>query len=271
MSLPVNETQPAAQPEPAADWMHFARHLATESARVIRPYFRADYQVEFKEDNSPVTIADRRAEEVMRTLIAQEFPDHGVLGEEFGHDNPGAAYQWVLDPIDGTKSFVSGSLLFGTLIALLHNGRPLLGVIHHPILDDFLAGDGAQTRLNDRPVRVRSCPRLDAAFVLATSHRNVHKYQNGPAFDGFLQRVKRYRTWGDCHGYFLVATGGADVMLDPILNAWDLMALIPIIEGAGGRITDWRGGPVIGGSGAIATAGSIHDEVVRRLNPARDQ
>jgi myo-inositol-1(or 4)-monophosphatase len=252
---------------PRSDLIRFARYLADESAQIIRRYFRAEYDVEFKDDNSPVTVADRRAEEVMRQCIARSFPDHGVLGEEFGHDKPDAEYQWILDPIDGTKSFVSGSFLFGTLIALVRNGRPILGVIHHPILDDFLVGTGDGAWLNERPVAVRPCTHVEEALLVTTSHRNVANHHNGAAFDELVRRVKRYRTWGDCHGYYLVATGGADIMTDPILNEWDLMALIPIIQGAGGTITDWRGSDVIGGRGAIATAGAIHAEVVRMLNP----
>lgn len=254
-------------PREQRELIQFARHLADESAQIIRRYFRADYAVELKEDNSPVTIADRQAEEMMRQRIAATFPDHGVLGEEFGHDNPDAEYQWVLDPIDGTKSFVSGSYLFGTLIALVRNGRPILGVIHHPILNDFLVGAGGQAWLNERPVSVRNCVSVDDAILVTTSHRNVANHHNVAGFDHLVASVKRYRGWGDCHGYYLVATGGADIMLDPILNEWDLMALIPIIEGAGGTITDWHGNDVIGGQGAIATAGVIHADVVRMLNP----
>ena len=245
----------------------FARHLSDESAALIRGYFRQDYQVEFKEDESPVTIADRGAEEVMRSLIMERYPDHGIVGEELGNYNAGARYQWVLDPIDGTKAFVSGSYLFGTLIALLEDGRPILGVIHHPILDDHLVGDGERSWLNGRRVHVRPCNRIEDAILLNTSHWNVANYHDGLAFETLSRQVQRYNNWGDCHGYHLVATGGADIMTDPILNDWDLMALIPIIEGAGGRITDWQGNDVIGGNGAVATGGLIHDEVIRLLNP----
>jgi myo-inositol-1(or 4)-monophosphatase len=250
-------------------WLEFARHLANLSAQVIKPYFRSDYRVDLKADHSPVTIADMKAEEAMRAAIAAAFPDHGILGEEFGHTNPEAPYQWVLDPIDGTKSFISGTYLFGTLIALVKEGRPLVGVINQPIVDDFLVGDGSQTWLNERPVRVRPCTRIEDAVMVNTSHWNVFNHQDGPAFEALSHRVQRYHSWGDCHGYYLVATGGADIMTDPILNVWDLMALIPIIEGAGGRITDWQGRDPIGGSGAVATAGLIHDEVIRLLNPTR--
>ena len=249
-------------------WMEFARHLADISAAVIRPYFRGDYQVNLKSDRSPVTIADMQAEQVMREAIMTAFPDHGILGEEFGHHQPDAEYQWVLDPIDGTKSFVSGSYLFGTLIALTRNGRPLLGVINQPLLGDYLVGDGQGAWLNGRPVHVRACDRVEDALLLSTTYRTIGKYQNADDFEALTRRVDRYRTWGDCHGYYLVATGGADIMADPILNDWDLMALIPIVEGAGGRITDWHGRDPIGGNGAVATGGGpMHDEVIRLLNP----
>ena len=249
------------------DFIAFSKKLADASAAIIRQYFRTGYTVELKADQSPVTIADRGAEEMMRQMIMREFPDHGILGEEFGRHQPDADYQWVLDPIDGTKSFVSHSYLFGTLIALLKNSRPILGVINHPLLNDFLVGDGKQCWLNGQRVTARPCQRIEEAILTTTSHWNVFNYQNGLAFEALSRRTLRYNNWGDCHGYYLVATGGADIMTDPILNDWDLMALIPIIEGAGGIITDWQGNDPIGGSGAIATGGVIHDEVIRLLNP----
>jgi myo-inositol-1(or 4)-monophosphatase len=265
----MSAQSPAAtlDPQEMSEWRAFARNLADLSASVIKPYFRSDFQVNIKADLSPVTIADTKAEEAMRAVIMAEFPTHGILGEEFGHHQPDAEYQWVLDPIDGTKSFITHSYLFGTLIALVKNGKPILGVINHPIFNDFLIGDGQQTHLNDRQVHVRPCARIEDAVLLNTSHWSVYKYQNGDAFAALSQRVQRYNNWGDCHGYYLVAVGGADIMTDPILNPWDLMSLIPIIEGAGGRITDWRGGDPITGSGIVATSGTIHDEVIRALNP----
>jgi myo-inositol-1(or 4)-monophosphatase len=173
----------------------------------------------------------------------------------------------VLDPIDGTKAFVSHSYLFGTLIALLKNGRPILGVINHPLLNDFLVGMGGQTWLNGRRVQVRPCNRIEDAILLSAPIWTVHQYQNGPALLALSQRVQRYNNWGDCHGYYVVAVGGADIMGDPIMNPWDLMALIPIIEGAGGVITDWQGNDAASGQSIIATGGTIHDEVIRLLNP----
>jgi histidinol phosphatase-like enzyme (inositol monophosphatase family) len=246
----------------------FAQTLADGSARVIKRYFRTRLTIEHKADASPVTVADKEAEEVMRELIRKEFPTHGIIGEEWGTYHPDAEYVWALDPIDGTKNFVSGSFLFGTLIALLHHGRPILGVIHHPLLGEFLVGTEGQAWLNGQDVSVRACTRIEDATLLATSHWTVHRHQNGAAFDALSRRVRLYRTWGDCHGYYLVATGYADIMIDPAMSLWDAMALIPIIEGAGGRITDYQGGDPVEGNGIIATAGSIHDEVVGLLNPA---
>lgn len=245
----------------------FAKELADASAAVIRQYFRTAYEVITKADESPVTIADRRAEEVMRTMIMERFPDHGILGEEHGHYQAAAEYQWVLDPIDGTKAFVSHSYLFGTLIALLKQGRPILGVINHPLLNDFLVGMGGQTWLNGQRVHVRPCTRIEDAIFLSSPYWTVFQYQNGPAFAALTQRVQRHNNWGDCHGYYVVAVGGADIMADPIMNPWDIMALIPIIEGAGGVITDWQGNDAVTGQSIVATGGAIHDEVIRLLNP----
>lgn len=251
-------------------FLEFTRDLAILSGDIIRPYFR-NASVETKADDTPVTAADREAEQAMRDAIQTRFPDHGILGEEFDDHQPDADYQWVLDPIDGTKSFVANTHLFGTLIALLHEGRPVVGAIHQPIVDDLLLGNGEQAWLNGDPVAVRPCESIENAVLATTDHWNVNKYQSGRAFEDLAKRAKLYRTWGDCYGYYLIATGGIDIMTDPILARWDLMALIPIVEGAGGRITDWRGDDILAGdepgaNGAVATAGPIHDEVIRLLN-----
>jgi myo-inositol-1(or 4)-monophosphatase len=251
-----------------AEFVPFALELAAVAAAVIRPWFLAGVEVVAKSDASPVTVADRRAEEVMRALIAQRYPDHGILGEEYGESNEGARWRWVLDPIDGTRSFVSNSYLFGTLIALLRDGRPVLGVIANPLTGHVLVGTGDETRLQDgRAVRVRACERIEDATLLTTDHWNVARHRDGAAFEALARRARLYRTWGDCHGYGLVATGGADAMLDPVLAPWDIMALVPVVEGAGGRITDWRGGDPVGADSIVATGGSIHDAVIAALNP----
>ena len=151
------------------EFIDFIQELANASGEIIRRYFRSGIAVETKSDQTPVTIADRRAEETMRQLIQARYPGHGILGEEFAEVNPGAEYQWILDPIDGTKTFVSGTYLFGTLIALLRDGKPILGAINNPIVNQFLVGDGSTTWLNGVPVKVRDCPSLDQATLLTTS------------------------------------------------------------------------------------------------------
>jgi histidinol phosphatase-like enzyme (inositol monophosphatase family) len=267
MTAPRHTLVPDA--EERAEFLPFARELAAVAAAVIRPWFRSGTAVIEKSDATPVTVADRRAEEVMRALIAQRHPDHGILGEEFGETNAGARYRWVLDPIDGTKSFVAHSCLFGTLIALQRDGRPMIGVIANPLTGDVLAGTGDGAWLQDgRPARVRPCARIEDATLLTTDHFNVARHRDGEAFDALARRARLYRTWGDCHGYALVATGGADAMLDPVLAPWDLMALIPVIEGAGGRISDWHGGDPVGADSIVATGGgALHDAVIAALRP----
>jgi len=245
----------------------FTHELAQVSGEIIRRYFRSELDIETKSDSTPVTIADRQAEEIMRQRIQARYPEHGILGEEFEDINPEAEYQWILDPIDGTKTFVSGTYLFGTLIALLRDGKPMLGAINNPITHQFLIGDGRTTWLNDVPVKVRDCQSLAQATLLVTDPLNVDKYRDGKAFAALTRQVKLYRTWGDCHGYFLVATGYADIMIDPAMHVWDVAALIPVIEGAGGKITDYYGGDPMSSKGTIATAGMLHDEVLRALNP----
>ncbi len=244
----------------------FSKLLSDESGKVIRQYFRSKVSVETKKDESPVTIVDKKAEEVMRALIEKEFPEHGILGEEFGVSNESAEYQWILDPIDGTKSFISGAVTFGTLIALLKNGEPVLGVINQPILNDFLIGDNHSSELNNSKVKVRTCKRIEDATLLTTDHLNIEKFQSAKGFENLMRKSKIYRQWGDCYGYYLVASGFADIMIDPIMSVWDTMALIPIIKGSGGVITDYQGNDPVKGNSTVATAGAIHNRVIAILN-----
>jgi histidinol phosphatase-like enzyme (inositol monophosphatase family) len=246
----------------------FALELAEKSGGYIRPFFaRPDLAVETKPDSTPVTQADRGAEELMRRLIRKKFPGHGILGEEFGEENADAEYVWVLDPIDGTKSFASACPLFGTLIALLHCGRPVLGVIHQPVLRQLLFGNGESTTLNGRRVTCRATERIEDATLLTSDPLSPAKYQNGAAFDSLSRRAKLVRTWGDCYGYLLVASGWADVMCDPIMNPWDIAALVPVIRGAGGVITDWQGrDPVSAKSIVAASTPALHTEVMAALS-----
>lgn len=244
----------------------FAEELAMLSGKLIKQYWRTGVKIENKADESPVTIADKKAEELMRELIMKRYPEHGILGEEFGEHNSESEYKWILDPIDGTKSFICGTVTFGTLIALVKNNEPILGVIHQPILNEFLIGDNDSALLNGKAVNVRKCDDLSQAILLGTDYLHIEKYQSKAGFDNLMRKVKYYRMWGDCYGYYLVATGFADIMIDPIMNPWDSLAVIPVIRGAGGKVTDYKGGDAVTGTSMVATAGKIHDDVIRILN-----
>jgi histidinol phosphatase-like enzyme (inositol monophosphatase family) len=245
----------------------FMTELAGKSGDFIRPFFGdTSLIVETKGDQSPVTPADRGAEELMRTLIAKKFPAHGIIGEELGSESPDAEFVWVLDPIDGTKSFISGVPLWGTLIALLHRGQPVLGCIHQPVLKQLMLGDGATTTLNGRAVRVRACSGIEDATLLTSDLFNPEKHQAGAGYAQLAGRAKLVRTWGDCYGYLLVAGGWADAMLDPIMNPWDIAALVPVIRGAGGMITDWQGGPAYPAKSTVAASPALHAQIIAALN-----
>ena len=248
------------------EFKNFCTELANISAGTIKQYFRTRISVESKADNSPVTIADKKAEEAMRELIARRYPEHGIFGEEFGVTNEGTEYTWILDPIDGTKSFICGAYSFGTLIGLLKNGEPILGVYNHPILNDFLLGDNYITTINGTKTMMRNCDDLSEAVLLTTDHLNIDKYQDINKFNSLIKKVKLYRNWGDCYGYYLLATGYADIMIDPIMSPWDLLPLIAIIKGAGGVITDYQGNDPVKGKSAVAATSQIHSEVISILN-----
>lgn len=247
----------------------FMAELARESGDFIRPLYRQhSLAVETKDDQSPVTIADRGAEELMRTRIAKRFPAHGILGEEFGNERTDAEFVWVLDPVDGTKAFITGLPLWGTLIALLHEGKPVLGCIHQPVLEQLVLGDGRTTQLNALNVRCRPTTRIEDSTLLTSDPLTPSVLQNGAAFSALQHRAKLVRTWGDCYGYLLLATGWADITLDPIMNLWDIAALVPIIRGAGGVVTDWQGGEPYPATSTVAAATpELHRQVLAALNP----
>lgn len=250
-----------------APYRAFLIELAEKSGDFIRPFFaNPSLAVEFKADESPVTAADKGAEKLLRSLIAAKFPSHGVIGEEFGNDRPDAEFVWVLDPIDGTKSFITGVSLFGTLIALMYHGQPVLGAIHQPILRQLMIGDNTTTTLNGRAVRLRPTVRIEEATFLTSDPINPAKYQNGPAYAALEKRVRLSRTWGDCYGYLLLAAGFADIMCDPIMNPWDIQALIPVVRGAGGVITDWQGRDPVKAESIVAANPSLHPLVITALN-----
>jgi histidinol phosphatase-like enzyme (inositol monophosphatase family) len=248
------------------EFIRFIHRLSDESAHVIKPHFAAlNFEVEMKDDETPVTLADRQAEEVMRDLIRREFPNHGIIGEEYGSENEAAEFVWMLDPIDGTISFASGCPLFGTLICLLHEERPILGAINQPILDLLCLGDNNQTTVNGNRVQMRTVDKLSEATLLTTDVLSVPKYQEKAGFENLVQKIKYFRTWGDCYGYLLLAFGGADIMLDPIVNPWDILPVIPIIQGADGVITSWDGGDAARGTSCVAANKRLHPLVMEIL------
>ena len=249
------------------EFLPFLHELAAVSTSIILEHYLTGVAIDWKSDHSPVTAADRLAERAMRMLIAERYPDHGILGEEFGMERASARYRWVLDPVDGTKPFTTNCYIFGTLIALTREGTPILGAIASPLTGHLLIGlGGTQTQLNGKPVRVRDCRDIKDAVVLTTGHWETASQPYGHAFLQLSRRARMYRTWGDCHGYFQVATGGADIMLDPTLKPWDICALVPVIEGAGGRVTTTDGGNPLHGSDLLATSGdALHEHVLAAL------
>ena len=241
--------------EPDA-FLAFALSLADAAGDVIRPYFRKPLAIRDKADLTPVTAADRVAEETMRALIEERFPEHGILGEEFGRVREDAEFVWVLDPIDGTKSFISGVPLFGTLIALTRGGRSILGVIDQPILRERWVGAvGRPTTLNGAAIRCRACSVLAAATLFATTP-DMFKGEDAASFARVSDKVKLTRFGADCYAYGLVATGFVDLVLEASLEPYDFCAMVPIVEGAGGVATDWRGANLdLASDGRILVAG----------------
>jgi histidinol-phosphatase len=221
-----------------------------------------DLQIEAKGDGSPVTIADRAAERQARAWIEKHFPDDGILGEEFGHTRPGARRRWILDPIDGTKSYIRRVPLWGTLVAVAEGDTVLAGAAFFPALDELVvAARACGCWWNGRACEVSSVNDLAHATVLATDDRFPNSAARRTAWNTLAGRAAIARTWGDCYGYLLVATGRAEVMVDDVVSAWDVAALVPIIEEAGGILTDWTGSSTAFGGDVIATNGPLANTV----------
>jgi len=250
------------------EFLALAHWLADASGAILRRYFRAGVEVMEKPDASPVTVADREAEAAIRAAILSAYPGHGIVGEEHGTERADAEFVWVIDPIDGTKSFVTGRPLFGTLIALAQGGAPVLGVIDHPALDERWVGAvGWPTLMNGRETRVRACAGVGGAALLASS---PHMFEpDATAQFERLRRRARITLYGsDCYAYALVASGYADVVAEAHMAVYDYLAAVPVIEGAGGVITDWRGRRLSLDSGdRVLAAGDagVHAEALRLL------
>jgi inositol-phosphate phosphatase/L-galactose 1-phosphate phosphatase/histidinol-phosphatase len=233
-----------------------ALSLADAAGEAIRPYFRKPLIVDDKPDLTPVTVADRAAEQIMRSMIERRFPEHGIVGEEFGRIREDAEFVWTLDPIDGTKSFISGVPLFGTLIALTHAKRPILGVIDQPILRErWVGAAGRRTTLNGVEVQCRAGLALASATLFATTP-DMFKGGDAAAFVRVSNAVKLTRFGADCYAYGLLAAGFIDLVLEASLKPYDFCAMVPIVEGAGGVATDWRGAALhLASDGRILVAG----------------
>ncbi len=244
------------------DLLDFAVEVAWRAGRITLASYQTGVAAETKADDSPVTIADREAERVARALIEARFPHDGLVGEEDGEVRTGADRRWIVDPIDGTRSFIRGVPLYGVLLALEEEGDAVLGVMHFPALDETVyAARGQGCWWNGRRALVSDTTTLGDAFVVTTDAENIYRTGRGAGWDMLRARVAGWRTWGDCYGYALVATGRADVMLDPIMSLWDAAALAPIIDEAGGVFTDWDGRSGHTGGSAIATNAALARDI----------
>lgn len=247
--------------------------LAIEAGKaagdVTLQYFgQGNYSVELKSDASPVTVADREAETLLRSRIQAAFPADSIVGEEFDDVKGSSGYRWILDPIDGTKSFIHGVPLYGTMIGVEFNSRSVAGVVLFPGLNECIyasVGQGAwHVRGDGEPQRaeVSKTSRLDQSLFCATSVASFSTFARGAAFEQLVEATQLTRTWGDCYGYLLVATGRAEVMIDPVMNVWDAAALQPIMEESGGTFTDWKGEPTIHNNEGVATNGHVLEQVL---------
>src|SRR5438270_2621787 len=260
-------------PVTVIDFSAFIGRLATASGETILPFFRTSLSIDDKsktKEFDPVTEADRAAEAVMRRLIKANFPQHGIVGEEFGNEREDSDYVWVLDPIDGTKSFIGGFPIWGTLIALLHKGAPVFGMMHQPFIGGRFSGDNGSANYKgpsgERRLQVRRCPSLAEAPPYTTTPLLMND-RDRAIFGRIEQGARLSRYGGDCYSYCMLAAGHVDLVVETELKPYDIAALIPIVTGAGGVVTTWEGKPAQGG-GRIVAAGDarVHEEALKLLN-----
>jgi inositol-phosphate phosphatase / L-galactose 1-phosphate phosphatase / histidinol-phosphatase len=253
------------------DFETFAHGIADAARALSLPRFRNANDVHIKDDRSPVTAVDRAVEAMVRERIAAAFPEHGVLGEEYGSLRLDAEYVWSIDPIDGTRSFISGWPLWGTLLALLRDGRPVLGLIDMPVLGERWIGHvGAGTRLNGAPCRSRDCTQLAEATVYATSP-DIFSAEESVVFERVSRAAHARRFGGDCYGYALLASGHIDAVIEADLKPYDYLALAPVVEAAGGVITDWQNRPLglhSGGQVVASASAELHRQIIAKIADA---
>lgn len=252
----------------------FLSQLSQAAGEAILPHFRSGFDVENKLAGGfdPVTIADKAAETAMRKVINTTYPTHGILGEEHGGENLDAEHVWVLDPIDGTRAFISGLPTWGVLIGLKTAGKPDLGMMAQPYVNESYAGDGKTAwydgPLGHRPLRTRACDKLEDAILLTTAPE-MFKGKEAEAYQSIASRIRLARYSTDCYGYAMVAAGQVDCVIETGLQTYDILALIPIIEGAGGVVTNWTGGSAAEGGQVVASGDPrLHDQLLTTLAKA---
>lgn len=229
-------------------------------------YFQKDFKIERKQDASPVTVADRETESLMREEISKRFPGHGILGEEHGTLNPESDVQWILDPIDGTKSFIHGVPFYTTLIGILYKDEPVSGVIYVPALDELCeAAKGKGARLNGEVCMVRRCNSLNEASFLTTDVTTAREFNLDASMQKLIKKTRLHRTWGDAYGHMMVATGRADLMFDPVLNIWDAAPLLTVMREAGGIFCDINGNETIQTGNGISCSRELIGEVLEQF------
>ncbi len=249
--------------------LDFATSIAREAGDVTLKRFGGVVDHDRKADDTPVTLADREAEELLRGRIEARYPDHAILGEEFGESNEGARVRWILDPIDATRSFMRGVPLYGVLIGIEVEGESAVGVAHFPALRETVAaGRGLGCTWNGRPCRVSSVSRIEDAVVCTTDVERILSRPEGPGWRKLQQRAAFSRTWGDCYGHALVATGRIEAQVDPVMAPWDAGPFLTILTEAGGRFTTLDGEATLHGGSGVSTNGVLHERVLRSLGGA---
>ena len=251
------------------EFLNFADKLANDTQKIALKYFRTKMSIDIKNDESPVTRADREIETIMRTIIEKKYPHHGIIGEEFGSTNPESEFIWALDPIDGTQSFITGKPLFGTLIALLHQNQPIIGIINMPALNErWIGAKNNPTLFQGKPAMTRPCNQIYDAWLYATSP-HMFTSDNFQNFSVLQESVYRAVYGAECQAYGFLASGWIDLVCEDTMKIYDYAALIPVIEGAGGVITDWNGLPLSKESnGTVLACGSeiLHQKSLSLLN-----
>jgi histidinol-phosphatase len=250
--------------ESLKELLDFAQEIAWQAGKITLRHFQTGISADRKADDSPVTLADRESEAYLRARIGASYPQHAILGEEEGlTGSDDAEYRWVLDPIDGTKTFIRGVPFYGVLIGLLRNNEPVAGVVNLPALGELIsAADGMGCRWNGRPCHVSTVSRLEEALLVGTVSSGYEPYGKAEAYSRLVGATGMQRTWGDCYGYMLVATGRAEICVDPVMNLWDAAPMLPILREAGGTYTDWLGNATVHGGEGLGTNGLLLEQVL---------